>query len=143
MKRDKNLIPLSWEHHSGLVFARRIKKRIGDDESPESVRLYMLFEWETTLERHFLQEETIISPVFKRHLTENAELAQMENDHNRMREIIAQLNDYKYTTTDMLEFSSRLTAHIRFEEDVLFPLFEKTMTAEEMDSIGNLLKNQS
>lgn len=142
MKRDKNLIPLSWEHHSGLVFARRIRKKIEANESNEHIRNYILGEWEDSLDRHFQLEETVISPVFLKYSPHDSEQAKMENDHNRMREIVRGLYDEKYTVAMMLEFSELLARHIRFEEDVLFPLFESKIPAQEFDAIGIELKSR-
>lgn len=142
MKRDNNLIPLSWEHHSGLVFARRIRKKLEANESADLIRNYILGEWEDSLDRHFLLEETVISPVFLKYSQHDSEQKKMESDHNRMRKIVTDLYDGNFTTSQMLEFSELLARHIRFEEDTLFPLFESKIPAHEMDVIGAELKKR-
>lgn len=141
MKRNDNLIPLSWEHHSGLVFARRIRKRMESGDSIPEIKNYILVEWNNSLKRHFELEETIIAPVFNKYVPADPELNRMENDHNRMREIIGLLNGKNFTGNELLEFSKLLTKHIRFEEEVLFPLFEEKIPETEMHEIGMKLKS--
>lgn len=141
MKRNDNLVPLSWEHHSGLVFARRIRKRIESGYSIPEIKNYILAEWNNSLKRHFDLEETIIAPVFNRYVPADPELNRMEYDHNRMREIIGLLNGKNFTGNELLEFSELLTKHIRFEEEVLFPLFEEKIPETEMHEIGMKLKS--
>jgi len=140
MKRNTNLVPLSWEHHSGLVFARRIRKRMESGDSIPEIKKYILDEWSGSLKRHFELEETIIAPIFQKYDNSSTDLKQMENDHNRMREIIQLLNGKNFTGNELLEFSELLTKHIRFEEEVLFPLFEEKIPESELLEIGTNLK---
>lgn len=140
MKRNDNLVPLSWEHHSGLVFARRIRKRMESGDSIPEIKNFILAEWKGSLKRHFELEETVIAPIFRKYESAGSDLLQMEKDHSRMREIIQLLNGKNFTGNELLEFSELLTKHIRFEEDVLFPKFEEKIPETEMLEIGMKLK---
>lgn len=141
MKRDPSLVALSWEHHTGLVYARRIKKMVEANEPLQDIRDYILLEWNATLERHFNLEETVVMPPFVKHVPHSEELEKMVSDHNRFRVLVRLFTEGKGGHEEMLEFSANMLAHIRFEEDILFPIFEKNIPADDLKIIGDKLNS--
>ncbi|MFP4502348.1 MAG: hypothetical protein ACLFTT_15205 [Candidatus Hydrogenedentota bacterium] len=57
MKREQNLVPLSWNHHTGLSIAKRIQEQAAAGISPSKLRDYVRCHWDADLWAHFQKEE--------------------------------------------------------------------------------------
>ena len=135
MKRDKNLVNLSSEHHDGLVIALRIKKALEKPNNYQVVINYVLHLWDS-LKNHFNQEEEnfLQSENIDK---ENELIKRMLNEHERFEELVNRVsigNDK--IREDLTEFSELLNDHIRFEERELFPYVEQSLTEDELEQIG-------
>ncbi|MEX0781901.1 MAG: hemerythrin domain-containing protein [Dehalococcoidia bacterium] len=141
MKRAPELIPLSWDHHHGLVLARRIREEV--DGPPESVSaLYsdLLAFWSAGLLPHFRVEGECLLARLLRHVGEGApEVQRVLDDHLGLAGLVATMRD---TTDDevrreaLRQFGTRLHDHIRWEEDVLFQRTQELLDAGEMAALG-------
>lgn len=124
MKRHQQLQDLSREHHSALKLALHARRAAasGDQEaiaaSAQACRAAFLAE----LEPHFLLEEASLLPLLV--LADEQELARRTAcEHDEMRTLIAQL---KIPDAGALErFAELLSAHVRFEERVLFEVLQR------------------
>lgn len=122
MKRSQALIRLSHEHHSALVLARRVKLN-----SPGSGVFKKLTEdfpakWKKEIAPHFAEEERSILPrLVAAGATELAE--RLQRDHAELRRLstLAMGGD----AVALKDFGKLIYDHIRFEERVLFPFYEK------------------
>jgi hemerythrin-like domain-containing protein len=134
IKRNENLAIFSREHHHGLVFCSRLKKA---KQACDSVlKLFINEFWENYLESHFNNEEQLLLPL----LNDKKLITQFLDQHNQIRQLI----DCIRTSTNniqnnSLELAQQINNHIRFEERVLFPWLEKTVSKEELDRIGKCL----
>lgn len=138
MERHKSLISLSSDHHHGLSFAQKLKfgykpssssdSEISADEKKEMVLKFS----DDYLHRHFRVEEDIIAP----YLPDNDLIKKMIDEHIKIYELlyIIEVRDPDNELLNM--FGEKLEAHIRFEERELFPMLEKTLSAEQLDEIG-------
>ena len=140
MKRDQNLVTLSWEHHDGLVVAFRLQQGLKKNLAIEDLTRYILFTWEEVLQRHFWQEEQVIQPRLTDKRDGRAALDRMMNDHDRFRKLIAALKEDPSESEQVTAFIDMLNNHIRFEERELFPLLEKRCRPEELSKIGDFLR---
>ncbi len=114
MKRDKNLVNLSSEHHDGLVIALRIKKALDKTDNYPLIINYLKHLW-SSLKNHFSQEEDnfLQSPNIN---NENELIKRMLDEHNRFEELVNKLSPESATLKDDLkEFAELLNDHIRFE----------------------------
>jgi iron-sulfur cluster repair protein YtfE (RIC family) len=132
MPRHSSLIPLSHDHHHGLVVALRLKK--GGPASPNDTWLageenqasQLLAFADAELLGHFALEEELLFPVLIRIGDETITglIGELRSEHQSMRtslEKIRQIPD-----PDILkQFGELLESHIRKEERVLFPLIER------------------
>ena len=135
MKRDKNLINLSSEHHDGLVIALRIKKALEKPNNYQVVINYVLHLWDS-LKNHFNQEEENFLQS-KNIDKENEFIKRMLNEHERFEELVNRLSSDNDTVKEALtEFAELLNDHIRFEERELFPYVEQSLTEDELEQIG-------
>src|SRR4030095_13110645 len=125
-RRHESLIPLSREHHYGLMLCLRIHRGLplrNQDETwvrEEAIRAAQFFE--TDLIAHFKAEEKALFPAM-RGLTGAAELLdELVAEHRHLEAIAARLGGAEVAKlVEVLgEFADVLEAHIRKEESELF-----------------------
>jgi hypothetical protein len=127
-RRHPALVPLSHDHHHGLVAARRLRggEPARGDVPDICVSLRLL--WEEELREHFRREEELLAPA----LAGIGELAgmieRMVGEHRLMLEMVERC--------DAGALGELLEAHIRFEERELFPLIQRELSPEQLDALG-------
>jgi hypothetical protein len=141
-RRHDSLIPLSREHHSGLVMALRIEREVadGDEAGIRAVYDTLISFWAQGLLPHFRAENECLLARLVRHVDEDHELVRRTHrDHLGIEALVAAMRD----TDDLaarkkllLEFGKKLKTHIRWEEDVLFKESEGLLTADELARLG-------
>lgn len=142
MKRHTGLIPLSREHHSGLVFARRISKGVKLHADADVIKSYLISVWDSHLSVHFESEDVILNPEIKDTHRQHSFFLRLESDHNEITELVASIKKNPPEAKDLLQFSLLLTAHIRFEEDSLFPWIEGLLSEPTLNKIGEKLRER-
>ncbi len=60
IKRNENMVPLSRDHHFGLLFCWKIRQGLKAKIDLERIRKYILHFWKSHLEQHFKEEETLL-----------------------------------------------------------------------------------
>lgn len=130
MKRNENLIPLSQDHHFGLLCVWKIRQGLNKGISYERIKNYINHFWETHLSKHFEIEDNVLPPVEIESLQ-----TQMDNEHHEIKRLVNTINqsDNKQLLSD---FADALYKHIRFEERVVFAHFEENLSDEMMEKIG-------
>jgi len=131
IKRNENLMILSHEHHHGLVFCTRLKKAHQTDA--KTLQLFVDYFWLNNLVPHFTNEEKWFL-----HEIENNEIKeQFIAEHQQIKTLV---NCIKNSTNDLIELAIELSQvlnnHIRFEERIMFPYLEKTISANKLVEIG-------
>ncbi|HEX4745564.1 MAG TPA: hemerythrin domain-containing protein [Gaiellaceae bacterium] len=131
MKRHPALIPLSHDHHHGLVQARQLRRaaeRPAAERRDAAATFLRFFASET--HRHFREEEERFFPLLvaaKEPATEFLTRGLLE--HQRLRALAealeSELDDGDASAKQMQEIANVLEEHIRFEERTLFPLIEE------------------
>lgn len=159
MKRHPGLVPLSRDHHHGLVLAERLvlgrstnpRAEWPSDRAEQATRLIDFFE--TDLRPHFDAEESHVFPVAARDLVDGDGLVQrLVDDHEAMRVMIHELGAGTVdaagagpTTSprdldDRLRaFGERLRRHIRIEERELFERMQAECSPETLREIETRL----
>jgi hemerythrin-like domain-containing protein len=144
MKRDPALRELSSDHHQSLVQARRLVKAAGPDEDPaNSARIAhdFLTLWAEHINAHFREEEEVLLPAFTRYgdpwepavvrvLVEHVQIRRLVGDLSR------RLDSGELFAETMRMLGILLRAHIRHEEDVLFPIIELALPEEALAEVG-------
>lgn len=134
MKRNKNLVPLSREHHYGLLCVWKIREGVKKNIEYWRIKNYINFFWENHLQHHFHTEDIVLPEVQDNSLT-----IQMEKEHRNLEKQIKILNSVRDYNT-LLDFADALNHHIRFEERVVFPYYEEMLSEEKLAEVGK--KNQ-
>src|SRR5688500_9845863 len=164
MKRHQALRDLSSDHHQGLVQARRMIQAAGG-ESPASqtqpaasgedleagraghlaqaAREILTF-WAEHTEPHFREEEEVLLPAFAVYgNTSEKPIVRMLADHVAIRHMVSELRSQveqnQANRKTMRTIGEMLRAHIRHEEDVVFPLIEEAMGEEGLRELSGRL----
>lgn len=144
MKRHKSLIPLSHDHHHGLVLASSIKKSAPSfDNSPEvltknAAKTRQVYKDELTI--HFKHEEEILFPLVIG-IDEQLDIL-IEKIIKEHKTLYAMLPDKESKTLadDLDAFGIFLENHIRIEERILFPLIEEVVPKDILENlIGKII----
>jgi len=129
LKRHTALVPLSQDHHGGLLLVWKIRQGLKNGIEGSRLIDYIKYYAENHLEPHFLIEEELVFSYLGKN---DSMRMQAEEEHELLRSQINKLVD----RSEVLElddelnlFAKTLEAHIRFEERKLF----QHMQAELMD----------
>lgn len=139
LKRSKELVTLSGNHHEGLLIVWKIRQGIRLSVSNTRISNFVLHAYSNYLKPHFAEEEEVL---FVRLSTDDELRAKAESEHVALNTIVVRLSDAaEVATADDLEaFAKLLERHIRFEERILFPYAEKVISNKDLSGIGNLLE---
>lgn len=148
MKRNPALVRLSWDHHHGLVFARRIAKELPGASVAEAAQLYsdLVAFWAAGLLPHFRAEGECLLARLVRHLPHESEpITRLQRDHLSLEALVATMRD----TSDAGERRAALTSfgellhdHIRWEERDLFEVTQQQLTEGELAALGEQLDSE-
>ncbi len=147
-KRHPSLVPLSREHHHGLLLAFRIKHGLPETRQPrdspheqaaDTVRFF-----QKSLTPHFRAEADILfpairvmqpqaSPLLDRLIQEHAAMRELANHIDR------QVPDGPQLTQLLASFGTLLERHIRCEERELFPMYEAHVSEAEATRIAHAI----
>ncbi len=135
MKRNINLVPLSREHHLGLLCSWKIREGIKKQVSYNRIKKYIDYFWENNLSAHFEIEDKVLPKI-----ESNCLQKKMEKEHVELRKLINHIHHYQDINL-LSEFAKVLNDHIRFEERVVFPYYEKELSLQEFEEIGKQLNH--
>ena len=133
MLRDKNLIPLSHQHHNGLALCVLVNRSLNEDPGAQNVTRQagrIIDRYELELTNHFALEEEILFPACPSELT-----GELTREHREMEALVEGLRTHP--TRDLIEkFTELLRRHIRREEEVLFESIQAELPREVLDELG-------
>jgi hemerythrin-like domain-containing protein len=133
IKRGKELVALSRDHHEGLLLCWKIRTGLKFETEPERIINYVLYSFDHHLKDHFTQEESLVFRL----LNENDEQRTRAcAEHQRIYEMIEQMSANKDLALLLPAFADFLDAHIRFEERDLFPYIEQQADLEALAEAG-------
>lgn len=135
LHRHKALVPLSQDHHHGLMLVLKIKKGIQFTVVPRRMSAYLLHEFQETLVQHFREEER---GVFRWLSEEDPLLVRALEDHREMESLAVSIGRDPENLSVLRLFIHRLEAHIRFEERVLFPHLQEKFPERLNDLVSGL-----
>jgi hemerythrin-like domain-containing protein len=134
IKRSKNLIPLSKDHHEGLLTVWKIRQGFRNETAEKRIADFVLHAFETHFDPHFIEEEELL---FSQLQDDDKLLVKATEQHAAIRKMVAELKTSATPTTAQLEaFADLLEQHIRFEERELFGHLESEVAEEVMNAIG-------
>lgn len=135
MKRIAEFKILSHDHHTGLVFARRMKQIAMNEDFPSIQKAWMEIAsyYKTELEPHFYIEETFIAQSLKE-LGDMALVDRLYAEHHALHQFVtAECNQ---SAQDLYHFAELLAQHIRFEERELFEVAQNKLTPDVLNLVA-------
>lgn len=139
MKRDRNLQPLSRQHHNGLLIVLLLSKGQKKEASIQVMAKFILEMWYKELKEHFLAEESILIPALTLKSFNEQYTQRLLSEHNQIRYIVNKIEEGLFSPVYLNEFINTLETHIRFEERIYFPEVEKTLNNDELEKVGQML----
>ena len=129
IKRHQSLQPVSREHHHGLLLSWKIRTGLKQGVAVERIKEFVDWFWENHLQAHFDFEETYMFPILGK---ENKSVKRALREHGRLKRLFAS-EDKIERNLSLIE--EELTAHIRFEERILFQEIEALASKEQLKVI--------
>lgn len=130
-RRHDGLLPLTHDHHHALRHARLLRAAAdgSDAERLVAVRSFVDF-FETESVQHFREEEEQIFPLVAEHPEApwsaiERVLREHVTMHAGVRRLKRSLDEGSVSGDAMRSVADVLKAHVRFEEDELFPAIER------------------
>lgn len=137
IKRHPALIPLSREHHYGLLLCWKIRKGVTKNIAPARIKQYATWFWNNHLLQHFEEEEQLLFPI----LPADSELRNKAiAEHQHIARFFEQKNCE--SADCLLQLAQCLDDHIRFEERILFVEIEKAATPQQLAALEKYHKTQ-
>lgn len=134
MKRNENIIPLSRDHHFGLLCAWKIRQGLKKNIEFSRIQNYVSYFWEHHLKEHFQEEETILFSYLKDKMSDR-----IRDEHYEIGVLVQKISGSD-DTSDFENFANLLENHIRFEEREWFPHLESQLSQEDLNEIGKKLE---
>ncbi len=148
MKRHPAFIPLSREHHDGLLLATRLQQGTKALERLWSHDLqwqsgFVVEFFETNLSGHFRIEEEFLFPTVAGLMPkDNGMIGDLIREHREMEALVETLRHPtgKPPEATLKRIGEILERHIRREERELFPFCEAHMSASTLASLGRKME---
>ena len=144
MKRDASLQPLSREHHRALLYWRELDKQLSIPHGAalRSAATALQHYWHSHLSSHLADEEQLLLDLLSGDLR-----SRLLSEHDTLRSLFCSLDDQldsggSFALDDLATLAATLRAHIRWEERVLFPHLEAHVSPEELQSLGDRLRDR-
>lgn len=138
IKRSEYLVPLSKEHHEGLLFVWKIRQGIKNGTDLYDIAAFVQWFWQNHLQEHFRQEEQFLIPFLPK---ENELVLRMLEEHLDI-EALIHINENIPDSDILTQLGDKLHDHIRFEERVLFPFAETTIQSADMKKIYDQISKE-
>ena len=129
MKRHKSLIPLSRDHHRGLLLAQLLKidapEYNGLPTDAEGKYHYLMDKWEFELKPHFKNEEEILfNSVIGISQQVDLLINELKTEHDELTNLITHDIPSKQLSETLDNIGRLLESHIRKEERIFFQLLQ-------------------
>lgn len=138
MKRNKNLIELSRDHHHGLLLGWKIKQGFKNNVALEEIVNYIGHFAAEALFPHFIEEE---EQLFVYLPEDNEYRKKAIADHLEIRTTIADIATKPVDEAILLNLAELIETHIRFEEREMFPYMEVTLSEQQLEKIGKVISD--
>lgn len=135
LKRHEALVPLSRDHHFGLLLVWKIRQGLAFEVSLSRICNYLIYYVEHHMLPHFQLEELGVFPF----LDEKDELRQeAEEQHEVILGIFESIKhgEQEHSANQLDQFAGSLEAHIRFEERILFEHMQDVLSPDDLQRLG-------
>jgi iron-sulfur cluster repair protein YtfE (RIC family) len=145
-KRHESLIPLSHQHHHGLVLSHRVLRDLpglrGDSQALALVAGEVVEFFERDLLAHFAAEEEVLFPAMEQQLGKLTIIDELLGEHRQMRVLVQELSRKGSGAKTVEAFAELLRDHIRKEERDLFPIYDQRMSESAQSAVGDGIRQR-
>lgn len=142
MKRHPSLEAFSRDHNVGLILGRRLVQASSlDDGNQKSAVGELLQYWSDELADHFAEEERLLTDL----VPDSDMRERLLQEHRDFSAIVDHLSEHPADLDLIRRAGELLAGHIRWEERVLFPAIERTITPAQLSDLAeqtNLVEEQ-
>jgi len=136
LKRNKNIVQLSKDHHLTLLFCWKIRTGLKLNVETGRIKAFVQYFWQTHMQPHFNEEETILFAPVK-----DAAVQKAINEHAAIKQQVSEIVTLDYIESLQLKIlADAIDDHVRYEERELFPHLEKILTETQLEHIGKQLQ---
>ena len=140
MLRDKNLVPLSRQHHNVLALCVRILRAVESGEVDLNAwQAEIRQEFEQEIGSHFEAEESVLFMEAARFPELQPLIRTLLGQHSVLRGYFSKAANGDLTAGDLKVFAETLSSHVRTEERDLFEKCQRLMPADQLASLGGKL----
>ncbi|HEY5367939.1 MAG TPA: hemerythrin domain-containing protein [Hanamia sp.] len=139
IKRNENIIKFSRDHHASLLFCWKIRQGVKHHIDIDRMLDYLRYFWTKHFAPHFGEEEAFLFAPLK-----DDKVLKAMDDHKSIKESIEALHATKLHGTEekLLELADMVDEHVRYEERILFPHLESTLSHEQLKHIGTQISDE-
>ena len=139
-KRDKSLVPLSREHHFGLLFCWKLRQGLKNGTDLEVMRAYVRYFWDNILKEHCQEEEWLLERVLP---NDDTQRARLHEEHKLLEALVELVEEGSRMNKDLFRVLEQdLNDHIRWEERELFPYLQAAAHSDDLELAGQLLAHK-
>ena len=137
MLRDKNLIPLSRQHHQALALCVRLDRSIqAGDVDLETWQAEIQQRFETEIAVHFAAEAAVLFPAAANFADLQTLVQELLAEHAVLRNYFADASARELDALNLAYFGEKLAQHIRKEERQLFEGMQRVMSSQALSALG-------
>ena len=138
IKRNENIVKLSRDHHTTLLFCWKIRNGLKNGAEPGRIVKYVQYFKGLHMLPHFKQEEEILFAPVK-----DEKVRKALDDHKN---ILQQIDDIGIEGTGienkLMLLADTVDNHVRYEERELFPHLEEVLSKEQLEEIGRVMQDE-
>ena len=142
MLRDKNLQPLSWQHHDTLMACLMIEKGVKKNADIKVLQDFTRQIWEKDISKHFALEENYLVPQLRQKNFPEYLIRSLLNDHDLIRNFSARLLNGGASYRLFLSFAGLLEQHVRFEERLVFEKMQEMVPDADLEKMATHFPTQ-
>lgn len=137
MYRVPELRKLSREHNDALTLARDVRwaRLSGETWLAQRAAFELANAWQGAMESHFGDEERVLRPHFT-----DEERRDFDEQHAQLRagfaKLVPTLGDHQADPDLAAELADALRAHVRWEEQTLYPALQARLSPEAWAKVG-------
>lgn len=139
IKRNENIVKLSRDHHASLLFCWKIRQGIKHHIDVDRMVNYVRYFWTQHFAPHFGEEEAFLFAPLKDDKVQRA-----LDDHKQIKASIETMDRLGIQDREgkLLQLADMVDEHVRYEERILFPHLELSLSDEQLTQIGTQISDE-
>lgn len=138
IKRNQNIVKLSRDHHTTLLFCWKIRNGLKNSAEPGRIVKYVQYFRDIHMLPHFKQEEEILFAPVKDKQVQKA----LDDHKNILQQVELVVKDGTDIESRLMNLADTVDNHVRYEERELFPHLEEVLSMDQLEKIGLQMKEE-